>query len=203
MIKHSPKDKWNDYLEVALYALAAVCFFYFLVKGIHAKVFEAILIIAVLALIRTLIKYTKANMFPALRFSILLFIFVAMFLGNEFGFYSVIPYLDKIEHLFSGVILCFVGLLFFIKINTNADILRFQSKIAIWFSFFFAVAMAGCWEIYEFTTDWLFGLNSQQGSLLDTMWDIICGTIGAVATSRYLTYKARKKELPLIDVDKS
>ncbi|WP_188175210.1 hypothetical protein [Paenibacillus sedimenti] len=122
-------------------------------------------------------------------------------MANEFEFYSIIPYLDKIEHVFSGVILCFVGLLFFRQINKHVEILHLQSKIAVWFSFFFAVAMAGFWEIHEFTTDWLFGLTSQMGSLLDTMWDIICGTAGAIATSRYLTYKARKKELPLIDVD--
>ena len=43
----------------------------------------------------------------------------------------------------------------------------------------FAIACAGAWEIWEFTTDSLFGLTAQNG-LEDTMYDIICGTVGAI-----------------------
>ncbi|TDF95103.1 hypothetical protein [Paenibacillus piri] len=185
----------NHYFELALYALAAVCFVYFLIRGIYAKVFEAVLIVAVLALIRAVIKFTKVELFPALRFSILLFIFVAMFLANEFGFYTIFPQLDKIEHLCSGVILCFVGLLIFRQINKNKEAVKLHASTAVWFSLFFAVAMAGCWEIYEYTTDQLFGLHSQNDSLVDTMWDIICGTVGAGATGLYLSFKAKNQIL--------
>jgi uncharacterized membrane protein YjdF len=193
------KDKWNDGFELALYILAAVCFVYFLFRGDSAKIFEAVLIVAVLIIIKAVVKYTKTVMFPALRFSVLLFIFVTMFLANEFGLYGVIPYLDKIEHLFSGVILCFIGLLIFKKVNKSEKISRLHAPTAVWFSLFFAIAMAGCWEIWEFTSDWLFGLDSQRGSLVDTMADIICGTVAAAATSVYLAYKAKRQELPLID----
>ena len=46
----------------------------------------------------------------------------------------------------------------------------------------FATAVAGVWEIWEFTTDSLFGLVAQNDNLHDTMWDIICGTIVGIIT---------------------
>ncbi|MCZ8511049.1 hypothetical protein O9H85_01075 [Paenibacillus filicis] len=51
------------------------------------------------------------------------------------------------------------------------------------FQLYFSVTMAGCWEIYEFTTDPLFRLQSRWGSLADTMSDIICGIAGGLATA--------------------
>ncbi|NOU86723.1 hypothetical protein GC102_13190 [Paenibacillus sp. LMG 31460] len=198
MEKH--KDKWNDLFELAMYVTAAVCFVYFWMKGSQAKMLQAILIVAVLLIIRIVVKFTKTTMFAALRFSVLLFIFITMFLANEFGFYSVIPYLDKIEHIFSGLILCFVGLLIYMKASKGEKTAAPNAKVAVWFCLFFSIAMAGVWEIYEFTTDGLFGLHSQFGSLVDTMTDIICGTIGAVVTCIYLAFKAKRRKMPLIDV---
>jgi uncharacterized membrane protein YjdF len=187
-------------LELAMYVLAAACFVYYLVKGVQAKILEAVLIVAVLLSIRAVVKITKTTMFAALRFSVLLFIFVTMFMANEFGFYRVIPYLDKFEHLFSGVILCFVGLLIYKKASDREKTAVPGAKLAVWFSLFFSVAMAGVWEMYEFTTDRTFGLNSQNGSLVDTMTDIICGTIGAIVTCIYLASRAKQGKMPLIDV---
>ena len=45
------------------------------------------------------------------------------------------------------------------------------------FSLLFAIACAGVWEIWEFSTDQIFGFTAQNNSLHDTMWDIICGTV--------------------------
>lgn len=53
----------------------------------------------------------------------------------------------------------------------------------VFFSVIFAIALAGTWEIWEFTTDRLFGLNSQLNSLIDTMTDIICGTVGGLISA--------------------
>lgn len=195
------KDRWNDLFELAMYVLAGGCFVYFLVKGNGAKMFQAVLIVAVLQLIRLVVKWTKTTMFTSLRFCVLLFIFVTMFLANEFGYYGVIPYLDKMEHLFSGVILCFIGLLIYSKASNHQEGAEPpSSQVAVWLCLFFSIAMAGVWEIYEFATDHLFGLNSQNGSLLDTMTDIICGTSGAIVTACYLALKARKRALPLVDI---
>ncbi len=178
---------FNDYFELFLYALAVICSIYFLIRGDMQRTLQPILIILVLTVIKVLINKSRIPISTGLRFSVLAFIFVTMFFANEFKGYSFIPYLDKIEHLSSGVILFYIGSLILELINKN-ETNKLNLKTIILFSLFFAIAMAGVWEIYEFTTDRLFGLRSQNNSLVDTMGDIICGSIGAIFTSIY-TYK--------------
>ncbi|MBW5447064.1 hypothetical protein GE107_13425 [Cohnella sp. CFH 77786] len=203
MFSRNGKQRLNDVFEIGLYAICAVCFVYFTKRGIYSKSFQAALIVSVLLLIRGLVKWTRTALFPSLRFSILLFITLAMLLANLFGLYGVIPHLDKIEHLLSGVILSFVGLLVLRKAIRNQEVSRIPSRIGVWFALFFSVAMAGCWEIYEFATDRLFGLNSQNGSLTDTMTDIICGTAGATGTFFYLAAKARRHPFSILNPEPS
>jgi uncharacterized membrane protein YjdF len=184
-------DRGNHYFELTLYLVTSACLVYYLIHGIYAKVFQTVLILAVLSLVRAVVAITKTDLFPALRFSILFFIALTMLFANAFGFYGLIPYLDKIEHLISGVILSFLGVVIFNKISKTNSSSAVASSTANWFSLFFSIAMAGYWEIYEFATDHLFGLNSQNNSLSDSMTDMICGLIGAVVTSLYL---ARSKK---------
>ncbi|WP_026885963.1 hypothetical protein [Clostridium beijerinckii] len=181
------KYSFNDYFELFLYALAAICSIYFLIRGDMQRTLQPILIILVLTVIKVLVKKSRIPISTGLRFSVLAFIFVTMFFANEFKGYSFIPYLDKIEHLSSGGILFYIGSLILELINKN-ETNKLNIKTIILFSLFFAIAMAGIWEIYEFTTDRLFGLRSQNNSLVDTMGDIICGSIGALFTGIY-TYK--------------
>ncbi|OVE68358.1 hypothetical protein CCS79_10645 [Clostridium diolis] len=181
---------FNDYFELFLYALAVICSIYFLIRGDMQRTLQPILIILVLTFIKVLINKSRIPISTGLRFSVLAFIFVTMFFANEFKGYSFIPYLDKIEHLSSGVILFYIGSLILELINKN-ETNKLNVKTIILFSLFFAIAMAGIWEIYEFTTDRLFGLRSQNNSLVDTMGDIICGSIGSLFTSIY-TYKTLK-----------
>jgi uncharacterized membrane protein YjdF len=201
MLKRRRYHWVNDTLEIGLYAIGSYCAFHYTVRGLYAKSFQAVLIIAVLLLIRGLVKWTKSELFPTLRFFILFFITLAMLLANLFGWYAFIPYLDKMEHLLSGVILCFVGLLVLRKLIKNQGLTHFPSPIAVWFALFFSVAMAGCWEIYEFAIDRLFGFLSQHNSLTDTMADIICGTFGATGTALFLAYKAKRHPFSVLTAD--
>ncbi|WP_211750389.1 hypothetical protein [Paenibacillus sp. Marseille-Q4541] len=189
----SRNHKFNVVFEMILYIICAVSIIYFGVTGNYGKSFQAGLIIFVLLLFRGLITWTKSELPQALRFSVLIFITITMMLANLFNMYAVIPYLDKIEHLLSGVILFFAGQFIIVKMAKRKGLGSLPSNIIIWFSLFFSVAMAGMWEIYEFTVDHLFGLKSQNGSLPDTMFDIICGTMGAVFASFYLLIKNKEK----------
>lgn len=187
-------NKFNKMFELAMYVLAGICLVYFSFFKNWPKVFEPVLIVAVLLGIKYLLKRTKITLFPILKFFILLFIFVAMFLGNEFGYYSKIPFLDKFEHLVSGVILFYVGLTLYEYLNRDIQSVRVHPKLVIWFGIFFSVAMAGAWEIWEYTGDNLLGFRSQNGSLNDTMKDIICGTIGAAVTGIYYNFTGNKSQ---------
>ncbi|MBH5319453.1 hypothetical protein I6N90_16780 [Paenibacillus sp. GSMTC-2017] len=171
--------------EIVLYVICGLSIIYFGTIGAYGKCFQAALIITVLLLFRGLIIWTKSELPPALRLSVLIFIVITMMLANLFNMYAVIPYLDKIEHLMSGVILFFVGQFIVNKMAKRKGLNKLPATIIIWFAFYFSIAMAGVWEIYEFTVDQLFGLVSQNGSLTDTMIDIICGTVGAVCAVIY------------------
>ncbi|UHA75437.1 hypothetical protein [Paenibacillus sp. 481] len=117
---------------------------------------------------------------------------ITMIIDNLFSMYAVIPYLDKMEHLLSGIILCFVGQFMLNKMAKRKALSSLPSNIIIWFSFYVSVAVAGMWEIFEFAVDHVFGFASQSGSLTDTMLDIICGTAGAAGAVLYLFGKARR-----------
>ncbi len=192
MQETSRNQRFNHLFEMILYFICGVSIIYFGVTGTYAKSYQAGLIILVLLLFRGLITFTKSELPPLLRFSVLIFITITTMLANLFDMYAVIPYLDKIEHLLSGVILFFVGQYILIKMARRKGLRSLPSNIINWFSFSFAVAMAGMWEMYEFAVDHLFGLHSQNGSLSDTMIDMICGTLGAIVASFCLFYKARR-----------
>lgn len=122
------------------------------------------------------------------------FIIAAMYLGSVFDFYIIIPYYDKILHLLSGLIIGLIGYIFFLHL-TNGDIkMGYRPYTPIVFSIIFSIAAAGLWEIWEFSTDQLFGFTSQNNSLIDTMGDIICGTImGIIANIPIYMYIKGKK----------
>lgn len=196
-------QKTSKYFELALYVICGISIILFAIKGVYSKCFQAALIITVLLLFRGLIAWTKWDFPPALRFSILIFIAITMMFANLFGMYGVIPYLDKIEHLGSGVILFYVGQFVLKKILRRKKVKSLPANIMIWFSLYFSIAMAGVWEIYEFTVDHLFGLTAQNGSLSDTMLDIICGAIAAIGTAIYMFYKVRKNQKLVENVDEA
>lgn len=189
------KHSISDYLEAALYILALICFVYFLINKNIPKTLQPILIVSVLISLKVLIKITKIEIFPALRFSVLVFVFICMFLAVEFNFYSFVPEMDKMEHLLSGCILIFVGFSIFKQINRKEEKIKINLLTIVLFCLFFAIASAGVWEIFEFTVDRLFGLATQNGSLVDTMQDIICGTTGAILTSIYLYHRLKKNDV--------
>lgn len=63
------------------------------------------------------------------------------------------------------------------------------------FSFCFALALGAFWEIFEFVIDGLFGFSMQKNGLIDTMWDLIVDTLGALiaAVSGYLYIRYRRR----------
>lgn len=193
MFFHKDSQRFNNYFELALYVICLGAGITYAIQGNYAKCFQAALIITVLLLFRGLLSWTKSELSAPLRGSILLFITITMLLANLFNMYAVIPYLDKIEHLLSGVILFFVGLFLYDKLAKQYREISMPKHLIIGFALFFSVAMAGVWEIYEFTLDQLLGTVSQNNSLHDTMGDIICGTVGALVTVFYQYFITRRK----------
>lgn len=106
---------------------------------------------------------------------LLLFVVFSMILGKMWDFYARIPQWDFWLHFVSGSILAAVGKQLCFRLSEKPE-----RALLCWFVFLFSSAAAGLWEVFEFLSDLLFHMQSQGGSLPDTMTDIIAGNIGCL-----------------------
>ena len=130
---------------------------------------------------------------------ILAFTFSSIYLGNVWDLYRIIPIYDKLLHLLSGVIIAVIGLVLFLYLNNGKIKGDFNTYFAVIFSIIFSIAAAGIWEIWEFSTDMLFGFHSQNNSLIDTMMDIICGSIMGIITNIPIYLYIKGKNISFIE----
>ena len=110
----------------------------------------------------------------------LVFVFIDLYLGSSFDFYDIVNHYDDIIHFLSGILVTLFGYDLFKMLNPkNLDIYK-NRKLTISFVFFFNLAMAGLWEIFEFLIDQLFLTNMQIGCLNDTMIDMIDALLASI-----------------------
>jgi uncharacterized membrane protein YjdF len=113
---------------------------------------------------------------------ITLFIYASMFLGEIKGYYTKFLWWDLVLHAGSGLILGFLGFLIVYVLYSRKKVIMSPVFVAI-FSFCFAIALGAIWEMFEFVMDSVLGFNMQKTGLVDTMWDLILDSFGAIAAS--------------------
>lgn len=117
---------------------------------------------------------------------ILLFLFAANYLGELGAYYQKFWWWDLMLHTISGIILGFSGFILVYILNKEEKVNVILSPFFMsMFAFCFAVSMGALWEIYEFGMDSMFGLNMQKSGLVDTMWDLIVDSMGALVAAVY------------------
>ena len=124
-----------------------------------------------------------------------LHIFISIFLGTTLNFYSIINQFDFYLHFFFGFIFSVLSIPvinYFIE-NSNLNKNDFSIAFIIFMIFCFSSTCGVVWEMYEFTIDNLFNLNTQNNSLLDTMSDIIANTSGIIIFCTLYFFKKRKQ----------
>ncbi len=132
-------------------------------------------------------KYSLFN--NRVFYAVIVFIMFSVFAGRTLNLYSRVPYWDKFLHLSSGFILVDIGKEIYLKSKGYAR----NRFLKFMFILSFSIAVAGIWEIIEFSIDSTFGTFAQNGSLHDTMCDIIAGTLGATIKTA-LTFKKKDSE---------
>lgn len=156
-----------------------------------------IIFIIILTALPTIFAHHYKIILPTeFELAAIIFIFSSLFLGSAVGFYYRFWWWDVLLHGFSAILLGIIGLLMVWILNHNEKIDMSLNPLFICiFSFSFAVAIGALWEIYEFAIDQLFGANMQKSGLVDTMWDLIIDTTGAliVSVSAYVYYKTGHK----------
>jgi len=120
----------------------------------------------------------------------ILFVFAALFLGEVRGYYERFWWWDTALHTTSGLLLGLFGFMFVYMLNEDRHVdLHMRPGFIALFAFFFAVAVGGLWEIFEFAMDQWFGTNMQPATpgdpsgLTDTIHDLIVDTVGAAVVS--------------------
>lgn len=161
----------------------------FVIQGNANRLFDVFLTLITTYAVDYIYIIFKVKFTEKMNFAISVFIFLSMFLGKLMNFYSKVPNWDDFLHLTSGIILGMIAYMILLNIFKEEKFQVLDKKIITFFIIIFGVACAGFWEIFEFSGDMIFGLNSQGGSLLDTMTDIIDGTVGATAVAILYYFK--------------
>ena len=107
------------------------------------------------------------------------FLCATLVLGEVGDFYERYWWWDVVLHGGSAVAFGLVGSLLMLML-VKGERLKAAPITVAFFAFCFAVMIGALWEIWEFTLDQVFGLNTQKSGLVDTMWDLIVDAIGAL-----------------------
>ncbi|HSR42278.1 MAG TPA: hypothetical protein VLL48_08905, partial [Longimicrobiales bacterium] len=121
---------------------------------------------------------------PEFELVAIVIIFATLYLGEIQGYYVCYAWWDKVLHTSSGFLLGVLGFLLVYVLNQDERIdLSMKPGFVALFAFAFSVAVGALWEVFEFAMDSFFGMNMQKSGLVDTMWDIIVDSVGALAVA--------------------
>ncbi len=154
-----------------------------------------------------------------LEIFVLLFLFSAIVLGNIHGLLVSVKGYDKFLHINSGIFISLIGYEIILGYNqAKPKEIRLSAGLMSIFAFCFSLTLLLVWEFYEFFVDTIaYNINNEttrnmqryqwlyEGSffpqpygLIDTMLDLIIGSIGAAIISifgwRIILYKQNKKK---------
>lgn len=213
MKKERQKRNWTRILSILLFLSLAITVIYLIIRLIYAPNFvyengkstrsdyllmllQCTLGLIVMFLPAILRKKFHIVVPDIIYVMYLIFLYCAIYLGEVYSFYYIIPFWDSILHCFSGAMLGAIGFSVINLLNKEELLMIKLSPLFVaLFAFCFAVTLGVFWEIYEFTFDGLFGLNMQKFStqtgtlligreaLMDTMKDLIIDIIGAFTMS--------------------
>lgn len=162
------------------------------------RMFETLLMMFVVFIPVILNRLSQFKISPTMEVAFVTFCFASLILGDVANFYSRFVWWDTILHAISGVLIGVVGFAIINSYNRVDDnSLSYPPLFVVTWVICFSLAVGTMWEILEFVTDGLFGLNSQEflsgsgtfdtihprigrDALRDTMLDLILDLFGAV-----------------------
>ncbi len=125
------------------------------------------------------------------------FICVGCVVGTSLNLHTDFEYMDIILHMFSGVLS--QSFMFELIPLINGKNRETGPAMQAMFSLMGAFGIIIAWEFYEFTMDRVYAMNMQRSEifsevgLVDTMWDLINGTIGALVSMFILAFSKNGK----------
>jgi hypothetical protein len=121
------------------------------------------------------------------------FMYATLFWGELHDFYERFWWWDVALHAGAAIGFGLIGFTILYVIYRGGYLQASPFLVAL-FAFCFSLAIGATWEIFEFSLDWLFGLDMQKSGLADTMGDLIVDSVGAFVTagSGYLYLKNKE-----------
>ena len=157
-----------------------------------------VLFVPVVWLFYKLFKLKPVNQLGTIIFA---FIFLAYTIGEVLAGYYWIPHFDKVCHALSGTFTGILGIIMYYVLKPGRRMERGDFAACTVFMLCFAMAIAGMWEIGEFTISLVTDLDPQwvEGTgVTDTMTDMIACLIGALALIPSLTIFYKKNRADVI-----
>lgn len=168
-------------ISLVLKIILAIGALLLLYQGRYQASFEVLAILFITWLPTLLGKHFKVTIPYEFESLAVIFVYMALFMGEFQSYYTRYWWWDAVLHTGSGFLLGIFGFLLVYVLNEKEDIdLQLQPKFVALFAFMFAMGIGAIWEIFEFAMDQLFGMNMQKSGLIDTMWDLIVDGAGAL-----------------------
>ena len=130
-------------------------------------------------------RLTGLKLVHQLDFIILAFTLIAYPLGSCLDFYARFPGYDKLMHMLSGAFVSVLCILLYCALKPERRIGRGDFWLALLFTFFGSMAVAGLWELAEYAINLVTGRDVQHvldTGVGDTMQDMLVCMIGTIAT---------------------
>lgn len=130
-------------------------------------------------------RLTGLKLVHQIDFIILAFTLIAYPLGSCLDFYARFPGYDKLMHMLSGAFVSILCILLYCALKPGHRIGRGDFWLALLFTFFGSMAVAGLWELAEYGINLVTGRDVQHvldTGVGDTMQDMLVCMIGTIAT---------------------
>lgn len=142
---------------------------------------------------------------PLIKYAILAFLFLSLYMGGILSFYDRYDGWDTFIHLLSGFITPALALSLINLLNGDPCTIRtLKPGFSFLFMALFAAGVSLLWEYTEFLSDSLLGTNHLNDTrldnglvdigLMDTLKDLICSQLASLLTSFWLYRTIRKEQ---------
>ena len=130
-------------------------------------------------------RLTGLKVVHQIDFIILAFTLIAYPLGSCLDFYARFPGYDKLMHMLSGAFVSVLCILLYCALKPGHRIGSDDFWLALLFTFFGSMAVAGLWDLAEYGINLVTGRDVQHvldTGVGDTMQDMLVCMIGTIAT---------------------
>ena len=178
---------WIPVIINTVCAIIALLFYNITHKdGINYLIIIEIAIGTAIPFILIFITHIFHIKFPFIfHIAIVILIIMALYLGNGFSFYSIVPFYDKLLHTYFGFISSVI--IFCTIIYYGGDTL--PTTLLLVTVFFFSLGLGGVWEMFEYLCDIFTGgdalrvqdsINQNLHPFTDTILDLFVTEIGVL-----------------------